>query len=189
MLVFIALLMTSCYSTYSVYTGNVHQQAIGKTKNEILKSYGVPNQVISDAAGGEVLVYENYTQTTITGSNSYSEDRSLSNGGVTYRRNGAVIQSESNGRATSSTRTVSQTSIDKTYCNIFINEKGVVYETKANYGDEYEYYLCFDRYKTWLLVGVSCLPILPAIVTVPWAIIAQKKAKKNGEICDSDYFE
>jgi hypothetical protein len=182
--IFIPLLLTSCYSTYSVYKGNVHEQAVGKTKNEILRSYGVPNQIISDGAGGEVLVYENYTQTTVTSTNSDTKGGSSSIAGLTYRRNGAVIQSETKGGSSTSTRTVSQTSLNKTFCNLYVGPDNVIYDYNTNYGAEYNYFSCFNRKKTWIAVGVSCLAIWPAFITVPWAIIAQKKAKKNSVICD-----
>jgi hypothetical protein len=58
-----------------------------------------------------------------------------------------------------------------------------VYDFKTNYGAQYEFNRCFNKTTTWVGVGISCLFLYPAIVTVPWAIIAQKKAKKNGIIC------
>jgi len=39
---------------------------MGHNKNEILRTYGVPDRITDDGAGGSILVYEKYTQTTIT---------------------------------------------------------------------------------------------------------------------------
>lgn len=175
--------MTSCYSTYSVYKGNVHQQTIGKTKNEILRSYGVPNQITSDGAGGEVLVYEVYTQTTITNSSGATKSGSSTAVRGVYGNGGIIIGSQTRGTSVSSANTISQTSVDKTYCNLYLNADNVVYDFQTNYGAQYDYYRCFDKKLTWIGVGVSCLAVWPVIVTVPWAIIAQKKAKEKGIIC------
>jgi hypothetical protein len=154
-LILSSLFLSSCYNKYYSYAGNVHQQTIGHTKNEILRSYGVPNQVTDDGAGGSIMVYEKYTQTTV--------------GGSIYG-NGGIIGA-------------SQTSSDKSYCNLFLNRSNIVYDFKSNYGAQYNYNKCFAPIKTWVGVGISCILIYPAIVTVPWAIIAHTRAKKKGTIC------
>lgn len=43
---------------------------MGHNKNEILRTYGVPDRITDDGAGGSILVYEKYTQTTITNASS-----------------------------------------------------------------------------------------------------------------------
>jgi len=175
--------MTSCYSTYGVYRGNEHEQAIGKSKNEILRSYGIPNQITSDGAGGEVLVYENYIQTTVTNSRSASESASKTAVRGVYGKGGIIIGSQTYGGTVSSSSSISQTSMEKTYCYLYLNTNNKVYDFKTNYGAKYDYYRCFNKKLTWIGVGVSCLALWPPIITVPWAIIAQKKAKEKGIIC------
>jgi hypothetical protein len=150
-----SLFLSSCYNKFYTYAGNTHQQTIGHSKNEILRSYGVPNQVTDDGAGGSVMVYEKYTQTTV---------------GASVYGNGGIIGA-------------SQTSSDKLYCYLFLNQSNTVYDFKSNYGAQYDYNKCFAPVKTWVGVGLSCFLVYPAIVTVPWAIIAHTRAKKKGTIC------
>ena len=184
-LVFIATstLLTSCYSTYYTYKGNVHQQAIGQNKNQILRAYGVPDNTTDDGAGGSILVYEKYTQTTTTNINSGSYGRSSTVGGAIYGNGGIIGGSQTRAGSISSTNGISQTSTSKTFCYLFLNRNNIVYDFKANYGAQYDFNRCFDKTLTWVGVGTSCLLLYPALVTVPWAIIAQKKANKNGLIC------
>lgn len=176
-------LLTSCYTRYYTYEGNVHQKSIGKTKNEILRLYGMPNQITNDGNGGSVLVYEKYTQTTVSNIGNTSYAGSTTYGGVVYNNNSILGGSRTNSMGVSSTRGISQTSTNKTYCNLFLNSDNIVYDFKTNYGEMYVTNRCFDRTLTWIGVGTSCLLLYPALVTIPWAIIAQKNAKKKGLIC------
>jgi hypothetical protein len=185
-LIFIATstLLTSCYSTYYTYKGNVHQQAIGQNKNQILRTYGVPDNTTDDGAGGSILVYERYTQTTTTNINSGSYGRSSTVGGAIYGNGGIIGGSQTQAGSISSTNGISQTSTSKTYCYLFLNNKNIVYDFKTNYGAQYDENRCFNKTTTWVNVIVYSIFIPPVIVAaVPLAIIAQKKAKKNGLIC------
>jgi hypothetical protein len=182
-LVVIVLFYSSCYSTYSTYKGNVHQQAIGKTKNEILRSYGPPDQTQDDGAGGTIMMYEKFTQTTVTNGTSASYGRSSAVGGAIYGNNGVLSGANAVSGSVSSMSGVSQTSVDKTFCYLFLNKNNIVYDFKTNYGAQFEYNRCFDKTKTWLGVAASCFLVYPALVTIPWAIVAQGKAKKAGNIC------
>lgn len=183
-----AFTLTSCYSTYSsqTYKGNVHQEAIGKSKNEILRSYGIPDRTTDDGQGGTVLIYEKVTQTTVvnTGGVNYSQSQSV--GGAIYNSQGVLGASQTQSGSVSQGYGYSQTSQNKTFCNLFLDEKNNVYDFKSNYGALFDtkYYRCFNKTNTWLLVGASVITIYGPIVTVPAAIIAQRKAKKKGEICN-----
>ncbi len=176
-------LLTSCYSSYYTYKGNVHQQAIGQNKNQILRTYGVPDNTTDDGAGGSILVYEKYTQTTTTNINSGSYSRSSTAAGAIYGNGGIIGGSQTQAGSISSTSGISQTSTSKTFCYLYLDKNNIVYDFKTNYGAQYDYHRCFNKTLTWVSVGTSCLLIYPAFVTVPWAIIAQKKAKKKGLIC------
>jgi hypothetical protein len=182
-LIVIVLFYSSCYSTYSSYKGNVHQQAIGKTKNEIMRSYGPPDQTQDDGAGGTIMMYEKFTQTTVTNGSSASYGRSSVVGGSIYGNNGVLSGADAVSGSVSSMSGVSQTSVDKTFCYLFLNKSNIVYDFKTNYGAQFEYNRCFDKTKTWLGVAASCFLVYPALVTIPWAIVAQGKAKKAGNIC------
>jgi hypothetical protein len=177
------LLLTSCYSTSYIYKGNIHQEAVGKSKNEILRSYGVPDRTTDDGANGTVLVYEKFTETTVTNVGASSYGRSSTLGGAIYGNGGIIGGSETRSRSYYSMNGISQTSTDKTYCYLFLNPNNIVYDFKTNYGGLYDSKRCFDKLLTWTLVGMSAVWIVPAIVTVPLAISHQKKAKRNGNIC------
>ena len=177
--------LTSCYTITYPYIGNVHQSAIGKTKNEVLRSYGVSDRIEDDGAGGSVLVYEKYTLTTFTNSNSSNYGRGV---GV-YNTNGIIARSNS----ITTTSGISQTSTSKEYCYLFVNKENLVYDFKSNTGAIYDYNnpnKCFNKRKTWFGVGLSCMfVIFPPVflVTVPLALVKQKQAKKKGIICDDSY--
>jgi hypothetical protein len=175
--------MTSCYSTYYVYKGNVHQQSIGKTKNEILRSYGVPDKTTDDGAGGEVLAYEKYFQTTITNSGAATLGNSSTFGNAVYGNGGIIGGSQTIGSSYTSIRGTSRTSIDKTYCYIYLNPNKVVYDFKTNTGGLYDSKKCFDVRKSYALVGISFIVYPVIVISLPWAIIAHVKAKKKGNIC------
>ncbi len=177
------IISTSCYTTYSTYKGNVHENTIGKTKNEILRSYGIPEKTEDDGAGGSVMVFEKITQTTITNSSTQTLDRSRSNGSVVYGNKGIIQANQNQGGQVSNTDVITQTTTNKDYCYIFLDPENVVYDFKSNYGAQYDYDKCFNKSLTWVSVGVSCLFVYPAIVTVPWAIISYQKAKNKDKIC------
>jgi hypothetical protein len=182
MLLFTSL-MTSCYSTYHVYKGNVHQQSIGKTKNEILRSYGVPDKTTDDGAGGEVLAYEKYFQTTITNSGAATLGNSSTVGSAVYGNAGIIGGSQTLGSSYTSIRSTSHTSIDKTYCYLYLNPSKIVYDFKTNTGGIYDSKKCFDVRKSYTFVGISFLVYPVFVVSLPWTIIAHVKAKKKGNIC------
>lgn len=183
-IIIFANLLTSCYSTYYTYSGNVHQRAIGQNKNQILRTYGIPDKTTDDGAGGSIFVYESYTQTTTTNINSGTYGRSLAYGGAIYDNGGIIGASQTQAGSVSSTYGVSETSINKTFCYLFLDKNNIVYDFKTNYGAQYEEYSCFSKTRTWLNVSVYCLLFPPVIVAaIPCAIIAQKKAKRKGMIC------
>lgn len=179
----ISILLTSCYSVSKTYEGNAHQEAIGKTKNEILRSYGIPERSTDDGAGGTVLIFEQVKQTTVTNSNTQTLDRSRTNGSNIYGNKGILQVNNTQGGQISNTNAVTETTTTKDYCYLFLNPENIVYDFKTNYGAIYKTTRCFDKFQTWIWVGISCVFVYPPIITVPLAIIKQTRAKKNGEIC------
>jgi len=175
--------MSSCYSRYYTYKGNIHQEAVGKSKNDILRSYGPPERSQDDGAGGTIMIYEKFTQTTITNAGAATYGRSATEGGVVYGNGGIIGGSQTQSGSISSMNGISQTSTDKSYCYLFLNQNNQVYDFKTNYGAQYSFNKCFQPVTTWLGVGMSCLLIYPAIVTIPWATVAHIQAKKKGIMC------
>ena len=183
MILLITSVLTSCYTTYSIYKGNVYQDAIGLNKNQVLRNYGVPDKTTDDDAGGTIMMYEKFTQTTTVNANSGTYGKSNTVGAAVYGKNGVVAGKQTEHGSVSQMNGISQTSTDKTFHYFYLDKNNVVYDFNANHGAKYEYDRCFNKTLTWIGVGTSCLLIYPAIITVPWAIIAQSKAKKKGNIC------
>jgi hypothetical protein len=179
----ICIFMTSCYSVTKTYEGNTHEQALGKTKNEILRSYGIPDRTTDDGAGGTVLIFEQFKQTTVTNSSTQTMDRSRTNASTVFGKKGVLQLNDTQGGQISNTNAVSETTTTKDYCYLFLDPENVVYDFKTNYGAIYKTNRCFDKFQTWLWVGVSCIFVYPPIITVPIAIISQTKAKRKGELC------
>ena len=187
------LTLTSCYTTQfsyeTTYVGNIYKEALGKSKNEILRIYGVPDRSTDDGAGGEVLIYEKFTQTTTSSSNSSSYGGSNTYGGAVYGNNAAVGAVYNRNGQVSSGNARSQTTVNKAFLNLFIDKSGNVYDFKASEsGDRYNTKTsqtkCYSKLLTWS--GVVCSAIFPPflIATVPIAIVTQRKAKKKGELCN-----
>lgn len=187
LMLFAIISLSSCYSTYSTttYKGNAHQESIGKSKNEILRSYGIPDRTMDDGQGGSVLIYEKVTQTTVVNTGGVNYGQSQSVGGAVYNSQGVLGASQTQSGSVSQGYGYSQTSQNKTFCNLFLDKNNNVYDFKSNYGALFDtkYYRCFNKTNTWLLVGASVFTVYGPIVTVPAAIIMQRKAKKKGEIC------
>jgi hypothetical protein len=193
-MLFVALNMVSCYSSYttSKFLGNTYQSGVGKSKNEILRTYGVPDRSSEDGAGGEVLIYEKITQTTVSNSNSQSYGASKAAGAAGYNKYGtAVGVGESRSASTTNGNSITQTSNEKTFVNYFVNKDGIVYDYKANCGDNYEYSKnrCFMPGFTWLLIASSAAypPLL--IATVPVGVLLHVRAKKRNMICGKKKLE
>jgi hypothetical protein len=51
---------------FTASTGNIHDQSIGKSKNQILRLYGVPDKTEDDGVGGKIFIYEELTQVSNT---------------------------------------------------------------------------------------------------------------------------
>lgn len=178
------LTLSSCYSTKYNYTGNVHEQAVGKSKNEILRLYGIPDKTEDDGDGGKILAYEKYTQTTRTNAGAYNYGNSSTVGGAIYGNGGILGATDTRSGSISQFGSVSQSSVDKQFCYLFLNNKGICYDFKSNYGAKYSSYSCFDKVLTWTSVAYSAIFIIPLPITITLALIEQKKAKKNGNICN-----
>ncbi len=64
------LCMTSCYTyTYTTVDPTLELQEawVGKTYNEIVRTYGAPNRTTPDGTGGSILIYEKTTALTEAG--------------------------------------------------------------------------------------------------------------------------
>jgi len=184
--------LNSCYTTQisyqTSYTHNVYKPMLGKTKNEAIRTYGVPDRTSDDGAGGEVLIYEKITQTTTTNVNSATYGGSNTHGAAVYGNNGAAGSVYSRNGQVSSGNGISQTTSNKAFLNLFVDKNGVIYDFKASEnGDRYETKTyqtrCFDRFTTWggVLISAVFPPLL--LATIPIAIVSNQKAKKKGEIC------
>lgn len=150
--------------------------------------FGVPDRVLDDGSGGEILVYEKFTQTTTSTANSATYGGSNTNGAVVGGGAGIIGNVHSQNAQVTAGAATTNTTTTKTFLNLFINSDGEVYDFKAS--DSGETYSvsntstrCFSKLYTWTSVGASCLLIWPALITVPWAIIAQRKAKQNDQVC------
>lgn len=175
------IILSSCYSTKPVYTGNVHSRSLGKTKNQILRTYGLPQRTESDGANGSVLVYENSVETTVTNVGSVSRLNGGTNAGAVYGRNGILGASRTQANVIGNTNAVTRRSVNVQYCYLFLDSQLKVYDFKSNYGAEYnDYERCFDNVATTNLCVLSVGTLVLWPVVIPWAIIAKKKAKKNG---------
>lgn len=137
--------MTSCYTYVKVPTGkSIHEQAIGKNKNQILRLYGVPDRKDSDGADGEIFIYEKASINTTTNAGDYSN-------GLLYGMNyglGQISSSHSSSHLSSST----STTIDKSFLNLYFNKNGIVYDYKSNYGYLYR---TEKRLNKKTVIGVS----------------------------------
>ena len=183
LLIALSFFTTSCYTTRYTFSGNVHQQRIGQSKNNLLRDYGAPDRVTEDGAGGQILVYENFGQFTSTSASAASYGRSATSGAAIYG-NGAVVAASQGSNAQYATgNSLSRTVQTKEYANFFVNNQNMVYDVKANTGDKFSTSRCFNPGKTWLATAASGLLIWPLIITVPVAAVCNIKAKKNGTIC------
>lgn len=185
-LLLISLLsLSSCFTMGYTYTGNVFQKCIGLSKNEIVRTYGAPDRILDDGAGGSILVYEQLSQTTISAANGASYGRSSTVGAAVYGNGGIIGASDTRAGQVSSMNGISHTIINKSFLNIFINSQNTVYDFKSNYGALYNTSRCYDKKATktalWCC-GIFATPFL--IIAIPIAISAKKKAVKNGEICN-----
>lgn len=158
--IFVILLLvslSSCYTIRHTYSGNTHQQCIGKSKNEILRIYGAPERIQDDGAGGSILVYEQLILTTFSTANAAGYDRGATVGVDIYNMGGKIDASDSGAVQGSSINDISQTSINKPNCMIFVNANNVVYDFKSNYGAFYKKTKKLNKTLTFVTVAGSCL--------------------------------
>jgi hypothetical protein len=185
-LLLISLLsLSSCFTTGYTYSGNVFQKCIGMSKNEIVRTYGAPDRILDDGAGGSILVYEQLSQTTISAANGASYGRSSTVGAAVYGNGGIIGASETRAGQVSSMNGISHTIINKRFLNMFINSQNTVYDFKSNYGALYNTSRCYDRKTTTMWVVMGAIFFSPSlIVTIPLTNSKRHKAERNGEICN-----
>jgi hypothetical protein len=174
------LFMTSCYSTKPVYKSNVHSQSIGKSKNQILRTYGVPQRTEGDGENGSIMIFEKSVETTVTNVGTTSRLNSGTNAGAVYGGGGIIAGSRTQGNVIANTNAISRTSTDVQFLYLFLDSSLKVYDFKSNYGAEYDYIKCFDNLTTTYVCLLSVCCVFPAPIVIPWAIIAKKKAIKRG---------
>ncbi len=171
-----AILLQSCYTTRYTYVGNVLDDAIGKDKNQILRIYGVPDRTMDDGKGGTILIYENFSQTTISSNSAYGQGSSQSRGSVTYGYGNIYGNSNTNSSARVNAYGVSQTYTTKTYRNIYLNSENIAYDFQTNFGGKYDTDRCLDKGLTWV-TSILFLGILSPAVAIPVIYNAKKKGK------------
>jgi hypothetical protein len=181
MVCFSALVCTSCISTKQAYTGNIHQQDIGKSKNDILRTYGAPDRVIPDGQSGEMLIYENVTEVTNSSFNSAAYGASSSSGHGVYG-NGLYA-----GRVYSSAGIVSRGEAktekynNKEFLNLFLDDKGEVYDYKTNVGSQYSYTDCLNKPLSLFVIIYYGIVFPPSLaISLPKYF----KRKKEFPICN-----
>lgn len=69
LILILPIIVTSCYTTYSVSLKDDYNKAyIGANRAKIKGIYGIPDRVVNDKDMGEILIYETFTNKT----NSYA---------------------------------------------------------------------------------------------------------------------
>ena len=149
--------LSSCYTTRHTYSGNIHQQCIGKSKNEILRIYGAPDRIQDDGAGGSILVYEQLKLSSFSTSNAASYGRGSTVGTTIYNMGGKIDASDTQAVKVSTMNEISQTSINKPNCSIFVNAHNVVYDFKSNYGALYKTTKRLNKTLTCVTVVGTCV--------------------------------
>lgn len=149
--------LSSCYTTRHTYSGNIHEQCIGKSKNEILRIYGTPERIQDDGAGGSILVYEQLIITTFSIAIADDYDSSAIVGVDIYNMGGKIDACLTGAVQGSSMNEINQTSINKPNCKIFVNAHNVVYDFKSNYGALYKTTKKLKKTLTCVTVVGSCM--------------------------------
>jgi len=173
-----AMLLQSCYMTKYTYTGNVLDDAIGKDKNQILRIFNVPDRTMDDGKGGTILIYENFSQTTISSASAYGQGSSQSRGSVTYGYGNIYGSSNTNSSARVNASGISQTYTTKIYRNIYLNSENIAYDYQTNFGGKYDSYRCLNKGLTWG-TSILFLNVLSPVVAIP----VIQNAKKKGKVC------
>ncbi len=183
-------LMTSCYTTLSVtetitpekYAKDTHDHLVGKTKSEILSEMSVPDRVMDDGLGGEILVYEKKEQVTETKGKqtsssstrtSYTPHKNYYTGGVS-NVTGTGYTSTSN-----SINTKSVTKERKDYVNAYLNKEGVCYKVDSEiYQPAVTTEKCYkklDKAMLWWLCPPFTFPV--GIGMAIWYLVDKDKLK------------
>src|SRR5690606_38992360 len=126
--------LQSCYVTSYTYVGNVLDDMIGMNKNQILRSIGVPERTMDDGNGGEILIYENFSQTTLSSASAYGTGESNTKSNLTFGYNSIYGNSNTRTSANIKSYGYSKTFTTKTYRNIYIDKNNIVYDYQTNFG-------------------------------------------------------
>ena len=151
--------LSSCYTSRQTYSGNIHQRCIGKSKKEILRTYGVPDRIQDDGSGGSILVYEQLAQTACSTAKADSHGRGLNVGAIIYTNIGIIGASDARAEKDSSLNGKSQTSSIKPFCTIYVNAQNIVYDFKSNYGALYKTSKHLKKTATFVTVVATCILI------------------------------
>tara|TARA_B110001469_G_C9402839_1_gene206839 strand:- start:35 stop:565 length:531 start_codon:yes stop_codon:yes gene_type:complete len=173
------LTLQSCYVTSYTYVGNTLDNSIGLNKNQVLRTIGVPERTMGDGDNGEILIYEKFSQTTLSSATAYGSGKSNTNSNVTFGFNSIYGNSNTRTSAQIKSYGYSKTYTSKIYRNIYLNQDGIVYDYQTNFGGKYDSYKCLHKGWTWY-ASILFLGILSPAVAVP----VIKSAKKKGRICN-----
>lgn len=174
----LVITLQSCYVTKYTYTGNVLDDIIGMEKNQVLRVIGVPDRTMDDGKGGEILIYEQFSQTTISQASGYGQSNSTKDSNLTFGYNSIYGNSNTRTSANINAYGYSKTYTTKTYRNIYMNNGGIVYDFQTNFGGKYNEDKCLDKGLTWL-TGICFVPL-----SIPVVVIAIRKAKQKGQVCN-----
>jgi hypothetical protein len=163
--------------------GNILDRFIGKSKNEILMQFGPADKISDDGNGGTILSYETFINEQIELSNYNTNIRDRTS--ISNDVNPIRVQSRTSANTQGSKNTFAVN--HKNYKYIFLDKNEKMYSYKTNIGEIYLEETCYDRGKSikWAYISLFALPIFPLIpiIAIPYTIICNKKAKKNGTNC------
>jgi hypothetical protein len=183
-LFFLISSLSSCYVYKTKHMGNILDQFIGRSKNEILMEFGPPDRISDDGNGGSIMSYETNIseQIELSKYNTSIRDRTS----ITNDVNAINVQSRTSANTQGSRNTFSVN--HKKYKYIFLDKNGKMYTYKTNTGDIFLEETCYDRKKStkWAyisIVGLVFFPLWP-IIAIPYTIYCNKKANKIGNNCN-----
>ncbi len=143
--ILLSVLLTACYTTqYIALEPQYNEIWKGKTKAEILRTFGVADRIESDGEGGSILVYEKYSVTTQSSSTGSGKATAYNN---TYNNSVYV-----NSRAQNYTRTTE----NRNYKEFFINKDDICYHVRTNAVETQEVYKPGQTFGAVLLTLLGC---------------------------------
>ena len=187
LLMLVGVVMTSCWTVRSVtvtdipeqYVGNKYDALVGMSKAQVLAEMSVPDRMMDDGLGGEVLIYEKKEQVSKT--TGYSAASATTKPVTNYWTGQTSLQSSGYNSMNSSTVTQE----NKEYVNVFIDANSTCYKVDANIGDIYEpavtHQECYKVPNTKLL-----WMLMPPVMVIGWIpalwVVAQEAKINKGKV-------